>query len=208
MFFSSKQSSAYLIPVFLAIDIFNGIILFVFIKNIFLYLNGRISIIRKKILLKIAIQSYIFFIILLIFLCQSAIILSYHPYYGFYRNFCYSILLDKINLSKKFRAFDLGWGEGIERAVIFLNNKDDAEKLKIASSYPGVASVFSKGEIVHINFWGEADYLIFYVKHIHHDRFSDLVKKTIYNKNIKAEYIVKFRGRQYAWVYKTEDILN
>ena len=77
----------------------------------------------------------------LLFLLQAGHVLSYHPHYLA----CYNPLLGGPRLAR--RVLPMGWGEGMDLAADYLNQKGDAEELVVATSgIPGFAPLF-KGRV-------------------------------------------------------------
>ncbi|MBC8248978.1 MAG: glycosyltransferase family 39 protein, partial [Anaerolineales bacterium] len=126
MAMGAKKFDRYMLPVILALDI---------VAAWGLVELGKIKVQRSKIKAQIWTWDLGFWILLL--LLQSGYILSYHPYYLAY----YNPLLG--GLPRAVQVLPVGWGEGMDLAARYLNQKEDAADLRVATwGIPGFAPLF------------------------------------------------------------------
>lgn len=190
MFLAAKQFGRYQLPMFLGIDIFCAISLYIFISKI-----------KKKTNFK---RHFLYGILVFIFLTQALFVFMNYPYYSAYTNVLFPVL-NRGSLSTS-NAFSLGWGEGLEQAAEYLNQKENPENLIVASWYEDSLQVFFKGVVTPLPNWEESDYIVLYQNQVHRGIYPDLIEKTLGNENIKPEKIINISGYDYAWVYKTDEI--
>jgi 4-amino-4-deoxy-L-arabinose transferase-like glycosyltransferase len=108
-------------------------------------------------------------------------------------------------------VMQIGWGEGLDQAARYLNQKKDAEKLKVIAWYPtGCFSYFFEGKAR--NFWQwtnitpdewqrffEADYAVIYVG----QEQRQLTKPVLdYISKLAPEHSIWLNGIEYARIYK------
>ena len=98
-----------------------------------------------------------------------------------------------------------GWGEGLDIAAGYLNQKPHAAELKVATYYPVEFDPYFAGEAVPVHQHEEAsvDYVIVYRAMFERGESweSDVLK--IY-QNKKAEKIIELSGVPMAWIYATD----
>jgi 4-amino-4-deoxy-L-arabinose transferase-like glycosyltransferase len=123
---------------------------------------------------------------------QGAFVLSYSPYYIAY----YNPLAGGTRLAPS--AVPLGWGEGMDLAAHYLNQKENAEELTVAAGgIPGFAAYFS-GQVNAFSERGLAtsDYVILYI--------SDMQQGSLLVEQLaeqEPEHVLRVRGMDYVWVY-------
>ncbi len=129
----------------------------------------------------------------LLFLLQAGHIISYHPYYLSY----YNPLLG--GLSKAVQTLPVGWGEGMDLAARYLNQKEDAPNLRVATGgIPGFAPLF-KGQtegLMEHNL-ATADYAVLYVSDVQQNSPG---AAALYGQQ-QPEHVVNIHGVDYAWIY-------
>jgi hypothetical protein len=134
----------------------------------------------------------IVFLLAAALLAQGAFVLSYHPYYLAY----YNPLVGGSRVAPK--VLPLGWGEGMDLAADYLNRKEDAEELAVATGgIPGFAPLF-EGRVEDLTERGLAttDYALLYISDMQQnspvaDRFSGR----------QPEHVLRLRGMDYVWVF-------
>jgi len=125
-------------------------------------------------------------------LVQGGFVLSYHPHYFAY----YNPLMGGSRLAP--RVMPLGWGEGMELAAKYLNGKDRAAELAVATGgIPGFAPYFV-GKVEPLTQGGLAtsDYAVFYV--------SDIQQSSPPAAQLSAqqpETIIRVHGMDYLWIF-------
>jgi 4-amino-4-deoxy-L-arabinose transferase-like glycosyltransferase len=125
-------------------------------------------------------------------LAQGAFVLWHHPYYLTW----YNPLLGGIQRAR--RVLPLGWGDGMNLAADYLNDKEDVEQLIVATGgMPGFAPLF-QGQVQPFTEHGLAtsDYAIVYV--------SDVQQQSVAVKRFAGEQpeaVLRVHGMDYVWVY-------
>ncbi len=139
-------------------------------------------------------------------LCGSiAFALPHYPYYLTY----YNPLLGGIQGAAK--VLLVGWGEGYEAAAAYLNQKEDASQLKVATWYAKTifAPLFrgqsyklsvDSQEPIGVVPWYETDYVVFYLNQV--QRLIPSVGTVDFFLARQPEYTVRLAGLDYAWVYE------
>jgi hypothetical protein len=97
----------------------------------------------------------------------------------------------------------LGWGEGYEEIVPYLNAKPDAEELQVAvSRFSGFAPVF-RGEPRSMRTYStwETDYVVIYIGQVQRRRYERLLEEYFYSPEAEPEHVVNLQGVDYAWIY-------
>ena len=183
-----KQGDRYLLPIFPVIDILAAI-------GIYYVIYGIISRINKNKEFKLK-WSIIFFVALILFQACSSLPLC--PYYLSY----YNPMLG--GSEKAPRITCVGWGEGMNLAADYLNDKENAKNLTVAVQYPGSGPYF-KGITVGMSNASSADYIVFYISAVQRDRDKNIWEKY---KNKKPEKIITINNINYCWIYKTKVEVN
>jgi hypothetical protein len=110
------------------------------------------------------------------------------------------------------QVMQIGWGEGLDQAAFYLNQKPDAEELLVASWYAcGSFSFFFTGQSANIppeieitmpediNAISKADYLVIYIhqlqRNLPEDLLSELASQT-------PEHTIWINGMEYVRIYK------
>ncbi len=125
-------------------------------------------------------------------LAQAALVLSHHPYYLAY----YNPLVGGARVAPQ--VMPLGWGEGLDLAADYLNQKENAEQLSVATGgMPGFAPLFA-GSVQGVTELGLAttDYAVLYISDMQQglpmaERFAGQ----------QPERVLRIRGMDYAWVF-------
>jgi len=133
-------------------------------------------------------------ILIVLLLVQTGHILSYHPYYLAY----YNPLLGGPQQAS--RVLRVGWGEGMDQAARYLNGKDDAAQLRVATpSVPLLAPLF-EGQTIPLkrDKLVNADYVVLYVDDVQLGK--PLIITTV-REGLEPEYVVRLHGVDYVWIY-------
>jgi 4-amino-4-deoxy-L-arabinose transferase-like glycosyltransferase len=125
-------------------------------------------------------------------LVQGAFVLSHHPYYLAY----YNPLAGGSRLAP--RIMPLGWGEGMDLAAEYLNQKENAAQLTVATGgIPGFSPLF-EGRVESLTERGVAttDYALVYISDLQEgapaaERLSDQ----------QPEHVLRVRGMDYVWIF-------
>ncbi|MGQ9628221.1 MAG: hypothetical protein ACUVV0_15125, partial [Anaerolineae bacterium] len=99
------------------------------------------------------------------------------------------------------KAILVGWGEGLDEAVRYLNEKPG---LKVASAYGWeIFEHLFQGERKPLTrrslFWDEPDYAVFYLNQV--QRMLPEPELLACFREIKPERVVRLKGIDYAWIY-------
>ncbi len=131
--------------------------------------------------------------LIILFLLQAGHVVSYHPHYLAY----YNPLVG--GLSKAVQVLPVGWGEGMDLAARYLNQKEDAPDLRVATGgIPGFASLF-KGQtegLMEHNL-ATADYAVLYISDVQQNSPG---AAALYGQQ-QPEHVVNIHGVDYAWIY-------
>jgi hypothetical protein len=139
------------------------------------------------------------------FLLQASLAIAAHPYYLAY----YNPLLG--GSLKARQVWMLGWGEGLDLAAQYLNEKPGAENLKVYSFFePGCFSYYFAGQSLEspnqakigraaIERIYDADYLVIYISQFQGD-FPELLIKRFSQRT--PEHTIWINGLEYAKIYK------
>jgi hypothetical protein len=138
---------------------------------------------------------------------QGIAALPQHPYYLS----AYNALAGGPWLAQK--ALLVGWGEGLEQAADYLNNKPDAAHLRASTFYYRDITTFFKGQgekLVDDNPenpipWQGTDYVIFYVNQV--QRQIPDPATVAYFQSLTPEYTFERSGIPYIQVYRTPDAI-
>jgi len=180
MMIGAKKGDRYILPVFVLLDTLSALVVFVFWTN---YLKNK-----SKLL--------IFLVTLFLILCiwQEQLIIKLFPH-----NLAYVNPITK----KYFGDKRSGWGEGLDLAADYLNQKANAKDLKVASYYPNEFAENFSGETVSMNQFDNdsVDYVIVYRAMYERGNSyeTDVLNKY---KNKTPEKVISFNGIKFVWVYK------
>lgn len=136
----------------------------------------------------------------LVVIVQAAGTLPHHPYYLTY----YNPLLG--GGRRAVQSITVGWGEGLDQAVRYLNQQPAAEELEVAAwGVAGIAPLL-RGHVHVLNERSAvlADYVVLNVGDVQFGSpyISD------YHGRAEPEYVVRLHGVEYAWVYRNERYLE
>ena len=132
--------------------------------------------------------------LIVLFLLQAGHVISYHPYYLAY----YNPLVG--GLSRAVQVLPVGWGEGMDLAARYLNQKEDALNLRVATGgIPGFAPLF-KGQTEGLteHNLATADYAILYVSDVQQNSPGTA---DLYGQR-QPEHVVNIHSVDYAWIYR------
>lgn len=107
------------------------------------------------------------------------------------------------------RLIPIGWGEGLDQAARYLNQKENATSLKAAMWYSDVRfTSFFQGKPRELNEecngsslpWEGIDYVVLYINR--RDTGTPFGLSTArYFRSLKPEHVVRMKGIDYAWIY-------
>jgi 4-amino-4-deoxy-L-arabinose transferase-like glycosyltransferase len=98
----------------------------------------------------------------------------------------------------------VGWGEGLEQAARYLNERSEERPIRVASWYSGnCLAPFFRGRSQEIPLLERdlprLDYAVFYINQMQRKRRNG--KPFQYFQGWEPEYTVRLKGIEYAWVY-------
>jgi 4-amino-4-deoxy-L-arabinose transferase-like glycosyltransferase len=193
MTLGAKEGDRYVLPVFPVVDILAAVGLFELVDVLRLKMshwNYRMGGMRR--LLKTPLTLVILVAMILI---QALSAVTVHPYYLAYYN--------PIAFGGPSHAADImviGWGEGMDQAAQYLNEKPNAENLTVAVQYIGFEPFF-KGRTVGMNSISTADYVVFYVCKVQRGFDNDLWNQY---KNAEPEKLIVINDITYCWIYRVQ----
>jgi 4-amino-4-deoxy-L-arabinose transferase-like glycosyltransferase len=183
MSLGAKKGERYLLPVFPAVAI---------LASIGFY-DACDSILGKLHLQTMRLRSIATLCLLsAVMLFQASMSLPLHPYYLSYFN----PVIGGASQATKILVF--GWGEGLDLAAKYLNEKPGAENLSVAAQYIGFETFF-KGKTIGMNEAQSADYLVFYGSAVQRDWNKEVWDNY---KNRLPEKTVFINKIPYAYIYK------
>ncbi len=99
----------------------------------------------------------------------------------------------------------VGWGEGLDLAAQYLNQKSDAKELTVYSWYASTMASFFIGETRNMpKTKAEAlagDYVVFYIaqkqRYLPDEDFVRFIER-----NLEVETVIKFQDVPYVWIYR------
>lgn len=126
---------------------------------------------------------------------QLALIWPSQPYYFSY----YNPLLGGARTATKILL--VGWGEGLEKAAAYLNNKPAVEEFHVNTEHISQLAPFFKGHTSSASELdlAESDYYVFYWNTIQRRREPEVLNR-FYGVE-KPEHIVRVDGIDYVWIY-------
>ncbi len=147
------------------------------------------------------ITHHVFFSLLI--LAQIAFALPWHPYYLSYFN----PLLG--GLPRAVETTLVGWGEGMEQAAAYLNQKPNAPNLYVASTPSQTLLPYFKGD--GENFYtndvaARSDYVVIYRAQQQRLAPSPEIVREYLSR--QPEHIVKIHGVPYAWIYPNRPLIT
>jgi 4-amino-4-deoxy-L-arabinose transferase-like glycosyltransferase len=189
MSFGSKKFDRYLLPIFPIVD--------------FLAAAAFAQMLRTIASVKVP-AALIGGISAAILIIQGLLLLPAYPYYLS----AYNLLAGGSPMAQK--VLLVGWGEGLEQAAAYLNERPDAKRLKVATLYYRDIRAFFKGK--GVNFvadddpkqpaaWNKADYVVAYVSQV--QRQMPNLATVRYFQSLTPEFTFVQNGIPYVQVYKT-----
>jgi hypothetical protein len=188
-----KKFDRYVVPSFVALDLVAGVSLVWLIKWTAQLLHDK----WRTVFIWIALFGFV--------IVQAILAWSASPYYFSY----YNPLLGGSRAAIK--TMQIGWGEGLDQAARYLNQKPHSNRLSVMSWY-GDGSFFflSKSRVNTINSewsssdwdtFNKSDYIVIYITQWQRNIPADVLDKL---KALKPEYSVWINGLEYVQVYKIQ----
>jgi hypothetical protein len=190
---SPKKQDRYLLPLFPFLDLLAA---FAFVKisesangQMGKWTNTQHATRSTQYALRIALP-------LLLLIVHALPVLTAYPYYLAYFN----PLLG--GLPRAVETTLVGWGEGMEQAAAYLNQRPDADQLYVAAvpAQTFLPYFRGKGENFYTNDVAlRADYVVLYMSQL--QRLAPSPEIVRYFRAMDAEHTVYVRGVPYAWIY-------
>jgi len=192
MSIGQKKFDRYILPVYAPLDILAGLGWY----GLILWLKGKLQLRARKIAFPLAIG----FVIML----QASSSLRIFPNMLAYYN-------PMMGGSRKAPdVMQIGWGEGLDQAALYLNQKTNVEDLVVSSWYgAGSFSFFFDGEVISIpvgkltdSNWqaiNSSDYIVAYVHQWQRNLPADLLSEL---STQKPEQTIWINGIEYVRIYK------
>jgi hypothetical protein len=192
---SAKKFDRYLLPVFAPLDIVAALGWLALVDRIRGLLAGRNAPIRRLV------GGLFLAAPLLVYLAG---VIQTYPYYFNY----YNPLMG--GERKAPQVMLVGWGEGLDQAARYLNQKPGAEDMKVISwSADGCFSYVFRGSAGTIDYdmdirdMKRADYVVFYINQL--QRQAPNPEFLAYFEQLEPEYVVRIGALEYARVYNMQD---
>ena len=192
MSFGSKKFDRYLLPIFPIIDVLAGVA-FSYVIAWIASFKLPVVLIRRSWAVPVA-----------ILVLQGLLLVPTYPYYLS----AYNVLAGGPQMAQK--VLLVGWGEGLEQAAAYLNEKPDAKKLKVATLYYRDIKAFFKGKGERLvadddpkrpAAWDRTDYVVCYVSQV--QRQMPNLATIRYFQSLTPEFTFVQNGIPYVQVYKT-----
>jgi len=143
----------------------------------------------------------------LVLALQAGFVLPHYPYFLTYYNpaFGGGWLAPRVML--------VGWGEGLDQAAHYLNDRDDPVKARTATWYNSEFAPFYLGETLPLREvdaenvipWLLSDYVVSYIPQVQSNAPDEATVR--YFRSLEPEHIIHLKGIDYAWIYRTPQAL-
>lgn len=144
-------------------------------------------------------------VLALILALQAGFSLPGYPYYLSY----YNPLAGGARFAP--RIVPVGWGEGLDQAARYLDLKEDAADLRVASEFgEGFAPIFvgetrpwrekSDSDIMP---WHTTDYAVLYIGELQTNTPNEATVR--YFRSLEPQHVVRLNGIEYAWIFETPE---
>ncbi len=129
---------------------------------------------------------------------QLLLVVPQYPYYFTYFN----PLLG--GLRRAAQTVTVGWGEGLDQAAAYLNQKPHAENLRVSAWYQSAFAPFFRGTAIgYSDQKGKAlagEYIIFYINQ-QQRQYPDMELWRYVNDRYSPEKVIPIEGVPYVWIY-------
>jgi len=188
-FMSSGASKAdrYLLSVFPAVDILAGVGWHGLLGLVVPKLGSARWTKGRRIICSLSLIAFL----------QAAFSLPLYPYYFPY----YNPLAG--GGPQAVKILMVGWGEGLDEAARYLNRKEDAKDLRIATWYNQQFAPFTVGHSASLDSWFSADYAVLYSNQV--QRGLPEAEMLDYFRSLQPEHVVHLKGVDYAWIYRVPE---
>jgi len=193
---SAKKFDRYLLPIFAPLDLTAGLGWLALVEALRRWAKGWPA---------AALRWGTGLLVGVVVLAQLAGVLQTYPYYFNY----YNPLLG--GARKAPDVMLIGWGEGLDQAARYLNEKPGAEAMKVISwSADGCFSYFFKGSAGTIDYdmsvqdMRRADFVVFYINQL--QRQAPNLAFLAFFEQFEPEYVVRIGDLEYARIYNMSKI--
>jgi hypothetical protein len=135
---------------------------------------------------------------LAVLVTQLLFVLPHYPYYFTYFN----PLLG--GLPRAAQTVTVGWGEGLDQAAAYLNQKPGADELRVSAWYESTFAPFFRGTTVpYSDQKGKAlagKYIVFYINQ-QQRQFPDTELWRYVNAHYAVDKVIPVEGVPYIWIY-------
>jgi 4-amino-4-deoxy-L-arabinose transferase-like glycosyltransferase len=135
---------------------------------------------------------------LAVLVTQLLLVLPHYPYYFTYFN----PLLG--GLPQAAQTVTVGWGEGLDQAAAYLNQKPDAGQLRVSAWYESTFAPFFRGTTIpYSDQKGKAlagKYIVFYINQ-QQRQFPDTELWRYVNDHSAVDKVISVEGVPYIWIY-------
>lgn len=192
MTMSEMKDDRYLLPVYPFWDILAAVGIYTLIDRVLVRI--------KTVLRKTMSEGRLLAVGLSLILVWQA--LSSLPHYPYYLTF-YNPLAGGARLAPQ--ILQVGWGEGLDQAGRYLNEKPGSEDMKVTPWYgKRCFGPFFRGQLegltLHDIYWKEVDYVVLYVNQVQRQLPDPQLVQCF--RSLEPEHIVHIRGIDYAWIYQ------
>lgn len=190
----SKKLERYLLPIFPLIDILAAVGLWAFLGWVSRLWGHRLK------------ERFLIGATCVLTLLFSISWFRLAPYYSAYFN----PLVGGAALAP--RILLIGGGEGLDLAARYLDSKDEAQDLAVATWGPETVRLYFRGRTMPLKWlewtrvWTLADYVLFHVSQVQRQYLDE--ETMAFFQARKPEYVARINGIDYAWVYKTPLLLS
>ena len=195
MTLGDKKFDRYILPIYPAMAILAALGLCQLGTLIARKVGGRILASRSAWALGMAVAA----------LLQAGFALPHYPYYLTY----YNPLVGGGRLAPQ--VYYVGWGEGLDQAARYLNQKPEVAQLEVSSWYHRELIPFYHGLAYRLDSRGDTDlmpwhtagYVVFYLNQVQREN-PDLALVN-YFRSLEPEHVVRVKGIDYAWIYRAPE---
>jgi hypothetical protein len=183
---AAKKFDRYLLPCFPALDLLAAVGIVALVRETGAWRGWSERVRSVALVASIAVAT----------LVQAAGTLAHHPYYLTY----YNPLLG--GGQRAVETITVGWGEGLDQAVRYLNEQPDADDLVVAAwGVAGVAPLL-KGKVHVLSDRSSvlADYVVLNVGDVQFGSPHTFE----FHGQVEPEHIVRLHGVEYAWAYRND----
>ena len=178
MAIGAKKGDRYILPSFIMLDVVTALVI------------TRLVALRRK-----NITTIVLLAATVGLLWQSIIVAQLHPHTLAYVN----------PLTRQFiGARRLGWGEGLDLAAHYLNNKPQASELNVAAYFPTQFAYVFKGKTAPAHTWDNEsiDYVVLYRAMF--QRGDDAWETDVLNhfRSKIPEQVISLSGIEMVWIYR------